>query len=273
MKLLFFGLVLTLISWIFAWGKFSSFSQYSFFPLWIGYVLTINGLSFWLFKSSLLSFLKIKFLILFLISIPLWWLFETLNKITKNWSYVLPKPISNLDYFLGGSIYFSTVVPAVLSTAFLFYFLLLKVKPIKDRPSTVTPTILIGSFILGVLFILWIFLFPNLYFPLLWGGVFLLLEPLNYIFKFPSLFYRVSRGDWTLVIAIMSATLFTGFWWELWNFYSFPKWTYSIPDVGFYKVFEMPILGYLGYPFFGLEVYSFTNFSFGLLRKIYKLIN
>ena len=56
----------------------------------------------------------------------------------------------------------------------------------------------------------------------------------------------------------MSGTLFTGIWWELWNYYSLPKWVYHIPYVGFLHLFEMPALGYLGYPFFGLFLFSYT---------------
>ena len=36
--------------------------------------------------------------------------------------------------------------------------------------------------------------------------------------------------------------------WELWNWGALPFWQYRIPYVGFFPVFEMPILGYLGYP-------------------------
>ena len=49
--------------------------------------------------------------------------------------------------------------------------------------------------------------------------------------------------------------LVCGFLWEMWNQWSYPKWVYHVPGVGFAKVFEMPILGYLGYLPFSLEVY------------------
>lgn len=262
------GITLTLISWIFAWGKFTPLSQHTFLPLWIGFILTTNGLSQILFKISLISLMRRKFLLLFLVSIPLWWMFEWINLTTKNWNYLLPDTISPLAYFLGGSLYFSTVVPAVLSISFLFYLLMNQVKPVARSRSTINPTTLFISFILGIIFLLLILSLPHLYFPLLWGGIFLLLEPINYLLKFPSLFRNISQGEWTPVLAIMTATLFTGFWWELWNYYSFPKWTYNIPELGFFKIFEMPILGYLGYPFFGLEIYAVTSFSFGVLRKV-----
>ena len=61
------------------------------------------------------------------------------------------------------------------------------------------------------------------------------------------------------MIAIVSASLFNGICWEMWNFFSSPQWIYNIPYVGFWKIFEMPILGYLGYPFFGLIVFSYTS--------------
>ena len=53
--------------------------------------------------------------------------------------------------------------------------------------------------------------------------------------------------------------------WEMWNFYSLPKWTYVIPYVGFWKVFEMPLLGYLGYPFFGIVVFSYAAVALMLM--------
>jgi hypothetical protein len=45
-----------------------------------------------------------------------------------------------------------------------------------------------------------------------------------------------------------------GFFWEAWNFYSYPKWVYHVPFVSWLKLFEMPLLGYGGYLPFALEV-------------------
>jgi hypothetical protein len=44
-----------------------------------------------------------------------------------------------------------------------------------------------------------------------------------------------------------------------------PKWYYTIPYVGFWKIFEMPFLGYFGYPFFGLAIYSYIAIVFSML--------
>ena len=57
----------------------------------------------------------------------------------------------------------------------------------------------------------------------------------------------------------------SGFFWEMWNFYSYPKWIYQIPFVDFLRVFEMPILGYGGYIPFALELFAMYHFVTGLL--------
>jgi hypothetical protein len=54
--------------------------------------------------------------------------------------------------------------------------------------------------------------------------------------------------------------LLCGVYWEAWNFWSLPKWIYHIPHVGFWHVFEMPVMGYSGYLPFGLELFAMTNF-------------
>jgi hypothetical protein len=39
----------------------------------------------------------------------------------------------------------------------------------------------------------------------------------------------------------------------MWNYYSLAKWIYTVPFVGRFFIFEMPILGFAGYLPFGLE--------------------
>jgi hypothetical protein len=56
-------------------------------------------------------------------------------------------------------------------------------------------------------------------------------------------------------MALWLGGLLCGFFWEMWNLHSYPKWIYHVPYDGFWKVFEMPILGYLGYLPFAMELY------------------
>ena len=124
MPLLILGIVLTAVCWYFAWFQIGLASEYSFFPLWVGYILLVNGLSEVMAETSMLRRMRWSFLWLFIVSIPMWWFFEYMNSIVQNWHYLFAQPISTLHYAIQASIDFSTVVPAVLSTSTLVFQLL-----------------------------------------------------------------------------------------------------------------------------------------------------
>jgi hypothetical protein len=267
MAILIVGLILVGVSWIAAWGPFGVFTELSFFPLWLGYILTANGISEVLFKRSLVTSMGRSFPLLFAISIPLWWFFERMNAIVQNWHYHYTYPISATRYFIQASVDFSTVVPAVVSASFLLASLLHKIGRHWPRcRSNVTASHLAASVLLGLGCYASLPLFPDETFPLVWIAPILILEPIAFSIGYPSLVADAQRNGWMRVFSIMAATLITGFFWEMWNYYSLPKWTYTIPYVGFWKVFEMPLLGYLGYPPFGLVVFSYAAIVTKLVR-------
>jgi hypothetical protein len=175
-----------------------------------------------------------------------------------------------LHYVVEASIDFSTVVPAVLSTAFLAYRIL------ESRASAlaagpvwrVYPECVVLCPVIGLAFFLGFWLAPHETFALVWIAPILMLEPAAYVAGLPSLLRTVEDGRYLLPISLMSSTLFIGFFWEMWNYHSLPKWVYHVPYVGFWKIFEMPALGYLGYPFFGLIVFTWTLMVFaGLFHQ------
>lgn len=267
------GALMCGVFWYFAWSRLGFVSRYAFFPLWLGYIVLINGINEVVFADSLLRRAGTGFVWLFVLSVPFWWFFEYLNEIVKSWNYIFPSPISPLQYAIELSIDFSTVVPAVLSTAFLFY---LTLKAAGFRVLQMNRTVIIGSagqaLGLGIVCLMLVILLPRQAFPLEWIAPFLIVDPLARFAGYPSLLNEFSRGRWSLIISIMASTLFTGFWWECWNFYFMPKWVYTVPYVGFWKLFEMPALGYIGYPFFGLIVFSYAILvAFGCFGKSAKL--
>lgn len=273
MKTFFIGVFLVIVSWIISWTRIPVIYEHPFFPLWLGYILTINGLSQILFGQSLLSRLRNRFVLLFLISIPMWWYFEFFNSFLQNWHYVMPRPVSALEFNIRASIDFSTVIPAVLSTAFLFKKVLEKINKLESKSHILQKPYLWISFAIGIITIPLMTIYPKELFPLVWISPFLILDPINYYLGFPSVLKELFEGKWINTISVAFGILFTGFWWEMWNFYSLPKWVYEIPYVGFYKIFEMPILGYGGYLFFGLEVLSFTYLTLGILNIVVKRSN
>jgi hypothetical protein len=58
----------------------------------------------------------------------------------------------------------------------------------------------------------------------------------------------------------LAAGLICGLWWEAWNYFAITKWVYTLPVLNFWKVFEMPLLGFLGFPPFALECAVMYNF-------------
>jgi len=250
------GILITAFFWACAWTSAGIFSENSFFPLWCGYILIVSGLSDVLIGSSLVRRMGFSFAWLFVFSIPMWWFFERINLIVQNWHYEL-YPISDLHYFIQASIDFSTVIPAVLSTVFLFdhlpHHVQITLRPLKPRKVYLLLSVIVGILSCGL-----IYEFPREAFPLVWIAPIFLVEPTSYLLGKPCLLKYAQRGDVRIALAAGAAAFFCGVWWELWNFYSFPKWYYTIPYVGCCKVFEMPALGYFGYPFFGVLVVSYS---------------
>jgi hypothetical protein len=267
MHVLIIGGVMTIVAWALAWSRAGVLSEYSFFPLWFGYILTMNGISEAAFQTSLLRVMRGRLLWLFAISVPLWWFFEAVNRLVRNWEYVIPHPISDLQYVIEASIYFSTVVPAVLPTTFTACRILERcMSALATGPAwRVRPEYLALSPVIGLASFLGLWLASHETFALVWIAPILILEPVAYVVGSPSLIRTLEGGRYWLPISLISATLFTGFFWEMWNYYSLPKWVYHVPYVGFWKIFEMPILGYFGYPFFGLIVFTWTSIVFAKL--------
>ncbi len=69
---------------------------------------------------------------------------------------------------------------------------------------------------------------------------------------------------------LLIAGALCGFLWEMWNFRAGAKWIYTVPYVGFLKVFEMPLLGFLGFPPFAVECYTMTASFFLMTAQVKK---
>ena len=259
------GIVLILVFWPLNWLGPEGITRWGFFPLWLGYCLTVDGLVYLRKGSSMASRSWKKYSALFVISIPLWWLFEALNLRLDNWHYLGRETFSDLQYALLASLSFSTVVPAVLGSAELAGSLDL-LQPLRDwwvfRPGRRGE---IFTFLLGWLSLGAVLLWPTYFFPLVWLAVYLIIEPVNRWLGFPTLVDWTKNGDWRPYGALFLGVLVTGFFWEMWNYYAFPKWIYRVPFVDFWKIFEMPLLGYGGYLPFSLEIFAVTRLVFGML--------
>ena len=259
------GLALIVIFWTLNWTLTGLRTHWGFFPLWLGYCLTIDGLVYWRTGTSLLTRSPRRYVGLFFVSSPVWWLFEFLNVRTQNWEYLAVEYFSPLAYAFWTTLCFTTVIPAVFGSAELFasfdFVKRLRRGPVigTDRRTT------LFFFILGWVMLILMWLWPKIFFPFLWLSVFFILEPINVWMGNRSLAFWTQRGDWRPVISLWLGVLLTGFFWEMWNFYSFPKWIYHVPWGNWLHIFEMPLLGYGGYLPFALELYALYHLISGLL--------
>jgi len=261
------GLILAGLFWFLNWTLSGPRTQWGFFPMWLGYCLSVDALVYWRTGTSLLKRDWRKYIGLFLISAPVWWLFEALNLRTQNWEYIGAGQFTNLQFAMWTTLSFTTVIPAVFGSAELmasFDFVKRLPRGPLIRPDKLTT---ISFFIAGWLMLALMLVWPQIFFPFIWLSPYFILEPLNVWMKNRSLADSTRRRDWRPVIALWLGVLLTAFFWEMWNFHSYPKWIYHVPWGGGFHIFEMPALGYGGYLPFSLELYAMYHFIVGLLGR------
>lgn len=258
------GLFLVILFWILNWSLSGLRTQWAFFPLWLGYGIFVDSIVFSRKGTSLIMRNWKLFVMLFFISVPTWWLFELYNLRTQNWVYDGKQYFNDLQYFLLSSLSFSTVMPAVFETSELAgtfkWISHLKIKK-KISPSLKTVRTLVIS---GIFILTMIIIFPKVFYPFVWMSAFLLIEPINILMKNKSIFDYTSSGEWRPILALAVGCLICGFFWEMWNYNSYPQWKYDLPMVNTIHLFEMPLPGYIGYLFFPFELFAIYNLITGI---------
>lgn len=241
------------------------YSMYYSFAWW-SYIIFIESLLYCRGAKSFLFENPGKFLLLLPISITVWLVFEALNFRLSDWHY-LSIPSDTVVRWTGYAIAYSTVLPGIFSTTALLKFIGVlknsKTAPLGNLERLYKPFVLTGS-----LFLLLPLVWPNYFFPLVWLAFTFLLEPVNHKAGAPSLLREWEKGAPRNFYLLLLAGAICGLLWELWNFRAGSKWIYNLPHVGFLKIFEMPLLGFLGFPPFALECYAMTAGFFLLISKI-----
>jgi hypothetical protein len=215
---------------------------------WTGYILFVDA---WVLKrrgSSWLHDARAEFAFLAAASVPLWLIFEWYNKFfIFNWHYINLPPNPALRYF-GYAWSFATIWPAILETAEL-------VSSFRRRRSSTRPRSALGLrhlvlIAFGGALLLWPVLAPSPYLAApVWLGFILLLDPINRWLGAEAL-------TWDRAINLGIAGLICGVVWEFWNFWARTKWIYDVPILPQWRIFEMPVLGYGGFPAFALECFT-----------------
>lgn len=254
------GLLLVAVCWPLNWTLPGMRTAYLFFPLWLGYVLVLDALVLARTGASLYSRSRRDFVLLFFASAPVWWLFELINARTGNWEYLGSDTLSQFEYYLLCTLSFSTVMPAVCETAELartFGWTERFGSGPRVRP---TPILNFGLLLIGLGMLGMTLAWPKYCYPMVWTSLALILEPLNSWLGRRNLLEFLQQGDWRPLISLSLGALICGFFWEMWNYYSYPKWIYHTPGTQFLHIFEMPLLGYAGYIPFAFELFGLKNF-------------
>ncbi|KAA1280094.1 MAG: hypothetical protein VX505_05225 [Chloroflexota bacterium] len=259
------GLILICVAWPFSWAESGTGLQYTFFPLWLGFILAVDGLVLRRTGTSLIVRSPKIMAMMFILAVPYWWMFEAINQVIQNWVYIGSNPETSLFSLIQTSLAFSVVIPAVFEVSELvgsFNF----INRFARMPALVLnrqQVAIIG--ILGVLSLAALLTWPKYLFPITWLSLFFIFDPINYLTGRPSITANVRHGDWRLVVAFALGALICGFFWEMWNYQATISWQYNIGFFDFARIFHMPLLGYGGYLPFGLETYAMFHFVVGLL--------
>jgi predicted flap endonuclease-1-like 5' DNA nuclease len=191
---------------------------------------------------------------LFAWSVVGWCVFEALNFRVRNWYYVFV-PDDPVVRWAGVAISYATVFPAIwLAERWL------RGHGVAARWTCprvrVTPGLRRGCAALGVAFLAAAAAWPSLFYPFIWGAVTLLLEPWNYA-RDPrrSLLGDLERGHPGRVVRLALGGLAVGFLWELYNVPAASRWIYTVPGFETFKLFEMPVPGFLGFAVFAWDVF------------------
>jgi len=194
-----------------------------------------------------------KFLALAALSVPGWLTFEAYNFHLKNWVYV-GVPAHFWTFAVGATWAFATIFPGIFETADLIYTGW--AEGLRWRPWRPAgwPWMGLGAGLLIAPLVAPVAAAPYL-FALVWAGFVFLLEPLHRAWGWPSLLGDFAEGRPGRFVALLLSGAACGFFWEFWNYWAAARWRYVFPILHRYRVFEMPLPGFLGFPPFALECF------------------
>lgn len=226
---------------------------------WTGYILFVDAVVWKRRGESWIRNRRGEFLFLAVVSVPLWVLFELYNMhALQNWYYIGLPEERHLRYF--GYIWsFSTIWPAIFETGDL-------ISTLRDRRADehrADPPVAerLGplawaSVAAGAIMLLLPIAHPSAYLAApVWLGFIFLLDPLNARSGAESLMGDLRRGRPRRLINLLLAGLVCGFLWEFWNYWAGARWIYNVPILPSVRIFEMPVLGFGGFPPFALECF------------------
>ncbi|MBI3980130.1 MAG: hypothetical protein HY331_18300 [Chloroflexi bacterium] len=239
--------------------------------VWTAYILFADGLAFRLAGRSLIAEQRWFVLVIGLWSAAAWLVFEAYNLHLQNWRYVgVPEDLALQA--IGYTWAFATIFPGIFVTADLLGALGVFARA-RSRPIALSSRQLSGIAAGGAVMLAIPLLLPSAVsaylFGLVWLGFIFLLEPITHRLGGTTVLGDLMAGSPVRLYRLLLAGLIAGLLWEFWNYWATGKWVYAVPaplDFG-PKLFEMPLLGFLGFPPFAVECFAFQSALMALLRR------
>jgi hypothetical protein len=233
-------------------------------PAWYGYLLIVDALIFRLRGRSFVGGRLRELAAMMLWSVPFWFLFEAYNLRLQNWYYVFALR-SDAAGLVFGFVSFATVLPACFFHAELLGALG-AFRHLRCPPLRVGPGVLGLCAALGVVCLVAPLVWPRQAFWLVWGVTLWVPEVINHRAGAPSLLSDLSAGRCGRLARLAAGGLCAGLVWETFNYWARCKWIYTVPGFEAFKLLEMPLLGFGGFPILALQAFSFYALVSWFLR-------
>lgn len=252
-----FALALLVAAEIFLFRRVEPFYSWFYGLAWWSYILLADNLLLAVRGRSLLSARRREFAGMLPLSVFIWLLFEACNLVLRNWGYQGVPPQAWLRW-PGYAAAFATVLPGIFITSDLIECLLFgrcgrpaasERELLAAAPRAPSPVYTAAGGALTAAALLW----PRYCFCGVWVGPIMMLDPLLEKAGVRSLSLQAAAGERRRIGSLLLGGLACGLMWEFWNYWAGSKWVYSVPYFGAWKVFEMPLAGFLGFPPFALE--------------------
>jgi hypothetical protein len=257
---------------------------------WTGFILFADAVVFRARGDSWMRSAPREFAMLALASIPLWLVFEAYNLVIRNWYYTGLPENTALRYF-GYGWSFATITPAMFEGAELMAVARGSGRsggpagsirwgepetPARSKSDLPDPSdlpdlrgplsVAAGALMLVSPFLVSAELARYMAAPV-WLGFIFLLDPINARLGGESLSIDLRAGRYDRLVNLSLSGFLCGALWEFWNFWAGAKWHYSVPIMERWKIFEMPLPGYFGFPPFALECFTMYVFARRLVTR------
>ena len=240
--------------------RWEPFIYFFFVTCWWAYIIILDTI-LWL-RSGEPKFLNRNLPEMVLISCGFWCVFELINLRLENWFYI-NIPFQEIVRYTGYFLAYGTVIPAICLTAAAAdpLFASVRTRPFRVRSY---PARAITA---GIILFFLALLLPKYFFGLAWVFGIFLIDGINYRTGSRSFMADLEEGRPGRVLAALVSGLVCGILWESWNFISPVRWVYTVPFLEGMKIFEMPFIGYIGFPVFAVETVAFYDLLVGLRKN------